>query len=164
MAKIVKKRRGTTAEHSTFTGAIGELTVNTDLDTVVVHDGVTVGGFSLARSDGSNLTGSSAGSIGLSELNISGAAGTAGQVLSTDGSGNLTFISLSTQTLGGDLSGTIGNAQIKENTVGVTELNVADGAANTYLTTDGSGNLSFGAINVTGATTGFAVAMSIALG
>lgn len=164
MAKIVKKRRGTTAEHSTFTGAIGELTVNTDLDTVVVHDGVTVGGFSLARSDGSNLTGSSAGSIGLAELNISGAAGTAGQVLSTDGSGNLTFISLSTQTLGGDLSGTIGNAQIKENTVGVTELNVADGAANTYLTTDGSGNLSFGAINVTGATTGFAVAMSIALG
>ena len=164
MAKIVKKRRGTTAEHSTFTGAIGELTVNTDLDTVVVHDGVTVGGFSLARSDGSNLTGSSAGSIGLSELNISGAAGTAGQVLSTDGSGNLTFISLSTQTLGGDLSGTISNAQIKENTVGVTELNVADGAANTYLTTDGSGNLSFGAINVTGATTGFAVAMSIALG
>ena len=164
MAKIVKKRRGTTAEHSTFTGAIGELTVNTDLDTVVVHDGVTVGGFSLARSDGSNLTGSSAGSIGLAELNISGAAGTAGQVLSTDGSGNLTFISLSTQTLGGDLSGTISNAQIKENTVGVTELNVADGVANTYLTTDGSGNLSFGAINVTGATTGFAVAMSIALG
>ena len=164
MAKIVKKRRGTTAEHSTFTGAIGELTVNTDLDTVVVHDGETVGGFSLARSDGSNLTGSSAGSIGLAELNISGAAGTAGQVLSTDGSGNLTFISLSTQTLGGDLSGTIGNAQIKENTVGVTELNVADGVANTYLTTDGSGNLSFGAINVTGATTGFAVAMSIALG
>ena len=161
MAKIVKKRRGTTVEHSTFTGAIGELTVNTDLDTVVVHDGVTVGGFSLARSDGSNLTGSSAGSI---ELNISGAAGTAGQVLSTDGSGNLTFISLSTQTLGGDLSGTISNAQIKENTVGVTELNVADGAANTYLTTDGSGNLSFGEINVTGATTGFAVAMSIALG
>ena len=164
MAKIVKKRRGTTAEHSTFTGAIGELTVNTDLDTVVVHDGETVGGFSLARSDGSNLTGSSAGSIGLAELNISGAAGTAGQVLSTDGSGNLTFISLSTQTLGGDLSGTISNAQIKENTVGVTELNVADGVANTYLTTDGSGNLSFGAINVTGATTGFAVAMSIALG
>ena len=166
MAKIVKKRRGTTAEHSTFTGAIGELTVNTDLDTVVVHDGETVGGFSLARSDGSNLTGSSAGSIGLAELNISGAAGTAGQVLSTDGSGNLTFISLSTQTLGGDLSGTIGNAQIKENTVGVTELNVAAGVANTYLKTDGSGNLSFVPveINVTGATTGFAVAMSIALG
>ena len=163
MAKIVKKRRGTTVEHSTFTGAIGELTVNTDLDTVVVHDGVTVGGFSLARSDGSNLTGSSAGSIGLAELNISGAAGTAGQVLS-DGSGNLIFIDISHPTLGGDISGTIGNAQINENTVGITELMVTDGQPNTYLKPDGSGNLSFGTINVTGATTGFAVAMSIALG
>ena len=164
MAKIVKKRRGTTVEHSTFTGAIGELTVNTDLDTVVVHDGVTVGGFSLARSDGSNLTGSSAGSIGLAELNISGAAGVVGQVLSTDGSGNLIFIDISHPTLGGDISGTIGNAQINENTVGITELMVTDGQPNTYLKTDGSGNLSFGEINVTGATTGFAVAMSIALG
>jgi hypothetical protein len=163
MAKIVKKRRGTTAEHSTFTGAIGELTVNTDLDTVVVHDGVTVGGFSLARSDGSNLTGSSAGSIGLAELNISGAAGTAGQVLSTDGT-NLNFITLSTQTLSGDISGSLGNTQIGENTVGITELMVTDGQPNTYLKTDGSGNLSFGTINVTGASTGFAVAMSIALG
>jgi hypothetical protein len=163
MAKIVKKRRGTTVEHSTFTGAIGELTVNTDLDTVVVHDGVTVGGFSLARSDGSNLTGSSAGSIGLAELNISGAAGTAGQVLSTDGT-NLNFITLSTQTLSGDISGSLGNTQIGENTVGITELMVTDGQPNTYLKTDGSGNLSFGTINVTGATTGFAVAMSIALG
>jgi hypothetical protein len=37
-------RRGTTAEHSTFTGLVGEITVDTDKDTVVVHDGVTPGG------------------------------------------------------------------------------------------------------------------------
>ena len=164
MAKIVKKRRGTTVEHSAFTGALAELTVNTDLHTVVVHDGNTPGGFSLALANGSNLTGSSASSIGLAELNITGAAGVVGQALSTDGSGNLTFIDISHPTLGGDISGTIGNAQINENTVGITELNVADGAVNTYLKTDGVGNLSFGTINVTGATTGFAVAMSIALG
>jgi len=163
MAKIVKKRRGTTVEHSTFTGAIAELTVNTDLDTVVVHDGSTLGGFPLARADGSNLTGSSASSIGLAELNITNGPGSAGQVLSTDGT-NLNFITLSTQTLSGDISGSLGNTQIGENTVGITELNVADGAVNTYLKTDGVGNLSFGTINVTGATTGFAVAMSIALG
>ena len=166
MAKIVKKRRGTTVEHSTFTGAIAELTVNTDLDTVVVHDGSTLGGFPLARADGSNLTGSSASSIGLAELNITGAVGAVGQALSTDGSGNLIFIDISHPTLGGDISGTIGNAQINENTVGITELMVIDGQPNTYLKTDGSGNLSFVPveINVTGATTGFAVAMSIALG
>lgn len=45
MGKQVQHRRGTTAQHATFTGAIGEVTVDTDKDVVVVHDGVTVGGF-----------------------------------------------------------------------------------------------------------------------
>lgn len=44
MAKQVQLRRGTTAEHSTFTGAVGEVTVDTTKDVVVVHDGVTAGG------------------------------------------------------------------------------------------------------------------------
>jgi hypothetical protein len=47
----VKLRRGTTAQHSTFTGAEGEVTVDTDKDTVVVHDGTTVGGHELRRKD-----------------------------------------------------------------------------------------------------------------
>lgn len=49
MAKRVQRRRGTTAEHSTFTGAVGEITVDTTKDVVVVHDNVTVGGFPMAR-------------------------------------------------------------------------------------------------------------------
>jgi len=44
MAKEIKFRRGTTVQHSTFTGAEGEITVDTDKDTLVVHDGVTAGG------------------------------------------------------------------------------------------------------------------------
>ena len=47
----VKLRRGTTAQHSTFTGAEGEVTVDTDKDTVVVHDGSTAGGHELRRKD-----------------------------------------------------------------------------------------------------------------
>jgi len=47
----VKLRRGTTAQHSTFTGAEGEVTVDTDKDTVVVHDGTTAGGHELRRKD-----------------------------------------------------------------------------------------------------------------
>jgi len=39
-----KLRRGTTAQHSTFTGAEGEVTVDTTKDTLVVHNGVTPGG------------------------------------------------------------------------------------------------------------------------
>ena len=44
MPTAVQFRRGTTLEHNTFTGAVGELTVDTDRKTVVVHDGSTVGG------------------------------------------------------------------------------------------------------------------------
>lgn len=49
MAKILQLRRGTTAEHSTFTGADGELTVNTTLKLLVLHDGSTVGGFQIPK-------------------------------------------------------------------------------------------------------------------
>jgi hypothetical protein len=41
----VQFRRGTTAEHASFTGAVGEVTVDTTKDTLVVHDGSTAGGF-----------------------------------------------------------------------------------------------------------------------
>jgi hypothetical protein len=50
-----QRRRGTTAEHASFTGLLGELTVDTDKDVVVVHDGSTAGGFPLARAKGGTL-------------------------------------------------------------------------------------------------------------
>jgi len=49
MAQQVQLRRGSTAEHSTFTGAVGEITVDTTKDTVVVHDGALAGGYPLAK-------------------------------------------------------------------------------------------------------------------
>jgi hypothetical protein len=49
MTTQIKRRRGTTTEHSTFTGAEGELTIDTTKDTVVVHDGSTAGGHPLAK-------------------------------------------------------------------------------------------------------------------
>lgn len=51
MATQVQLRRGTTAQHAGFTGAVGEITVDTDLDTIKVHDGSTAGGIRLARYD-----------------------------------------------------------------------------------------------------------------
>lgn len=56
MPTILQLRRGTTAEHSSFTGAEGEVTVNTTKDTLVVHDGATAGGFEIALADGSNVS------------------------------------------------------------------------------------------------------------
>ena len=71
--------------------------------------------------------------------------GTAGQVLTTNGSGLVTFqnIPLQDPVLGGKLSGTSSNAGIVQNAVGIRELDVTDGTVGQVLATDGSGNLQF---------------------
>lgn len=51
MAQIKQWRRGTAAEHTGFTGAPGEITVDTTNNTLRVHDGQTLGGTALARAD-----------------------------------------------------------------------------------------------------------------
>jgi hypothetical protein len=53
--KQVQWRRGTTAQHAGFTGAIGEVTVDTTLKTLRVHDGSTAGGTPLLTTLGSGV-------------------------------------------------------------------------------------------------------------
>ena len=43
--------RGTTAQHSGYTGPAGECTVDTTKNTLVVHDGVKAGGYPLVKED-----------------------------------------------------------------------------------------------------------------
>jgi len=57
MAKRLQHRGGTTAQHSTFTGAVREVTVDTDKNTLVVHDGATAGGHPLATATNFTSTG-----------------------------------------------------------------------------------------------------------
>ena len=52
MAIEIQLRSGTTTEHNTFTGANGEVTVDTTNKTLRVHDGSTVGGTILATLTG----------------------------------------------------------------------------------------------------------------
>ena len=47
MAKQVQFRRGSNTENDTFTGAVGEITVDTTTNSLRVHDGTTAGGTSL---------------------------------------------------------------------------------------------------------------------
>jgi hypothetical protein len=49
MATQVQWRGGSTAEHATFTGAAREVTVDTQKQTLVVHDGSTAGGTPLQK-------------------------------------------------------------------------------------------------------------------
>jgi len=171
MAKIVKRRRGTTVEHSAFTGAEGEITIDLDKDTIVVHDNITLGGFPVAREDLSNVT--LTGLIGIPELNFPD--GLAGQFLKTDGLGSLSFdtVDIDNSVVGGDVTGTVSNIQIaasavgsleladsaviesklldgavtapkiSDNAVGVSAINVSDGTSGQVLSTNGSGGLAF---------------------
>jgi hypothetical protein len=96
MPTQVQVRRGTTAEHSSFTGAVGELTVDTDKDVVVIHDGSTAGGHPMLKQDGSNSA-LALGSASSPSLKFTGDTNTgiyspgADQVaISTNGTGRLT--------------------------------------------------------------------------
>ena len=176
MAKVVQRRRGTTSEHSSFVGLVGEITVNTTTKTAVVHDGTTAGGFALARSDGTNLS-TSAGtisgsslvgnSIGIGQLNVTD--GTAGQVLSTDGSANLSFINVGLSSLGitdgtaGQVLSTNGSGTFSFINVGLTSLGITDGTVGQILQTDGSGNLSFVDKPADGADGGGGISLGLAI-
>jgi hypothetical protein len=93
-------------------------------------------------------------SIPSSILDLNILDGTAGQVLTTNGAGLISFqnIPLQNPVVGGDLEGTAATAQLKANVVGVRELDVADGTIGQVLATDGAGNLQF--ITVSGGTGG----------
>jgi len=90
MANIeVKLRRGTTAEHASFTGAAGEVTVDTDLDTLRVHDGSTTGGARLAKH--SELSGGTVTSI-IADGNLTGGTITTSGTISNLDSNNIGLI------------------------------------------------------------------------
>jgi hypothetical protein len=55
MSFAFQRRRGTTAQHASFTGLLGEVTVDTDKKVTVVHDGSTAGGIPMARAQGGSL-------------------------------------------------------------------------------------------------------------
>jgi hypothetical protein len=90
MATAIQRRRGNTAQHASFTGLAGEITIDTEKNTVVVHDGTTAGGFPLATASeiqalggaditaviaGSGLTGGASSGNATVSLNYENLAG-----------------------------------------------------------------------------------------
>jgi len=47
MSKALQLRRGTSQQHLSFIGLDGEISINTDDHTIIVHDGLTSGGFEI---------------------------------------------------------------------------------------------------------------------
>tara|TARA_Y100001980_G_C14553556_1_gene338994 strand:- start:510 stop:1421 length:912 start_codon:yes stop_codon:yes gene_type:complete len=83
MPKVVQVRRGTTSALSSVTGAEGELFVDTDKETLTVHNNYQAGGFPLMREDFNNAADNT---LPIGKLSRSG--GTAGQVVKINTAGN----------------------------------------------------------------------------
>lgn len=93
MPTILQLRRGTTAENAAYTGSVGELTVDTTLNKVLLHDGSTAGGATVGNLQGNIQLGkTAAGEIDTSSGNLT--IDSAGGTVTVDDnlvvSGNLT--------------------------------------------------------------------------
>jgi hypothetical protein len=134
MATQVQWRGGSTAEHATFTGAAREVTVDTQKQTLVLHDGSTAGGRPLLREDGSNAA-LSLGSAGTPSLKFTGDPNTgiyspgADQVaVATNGTGRL-FVSDNGVATGGAPQSGYGALQVRNSFIYLNE----DGADTTQM-------------------------------
>lgn len=169
MARQIQLRRGTTSQHSTFTGALGEVTVDTDKDVVVVHDGSTAGGFpavkatSLATVATTGSYSDLSGTPSLATVATTGAYG--------DLSGTPSLATVATTGAYSDLSGlptipVVGTDALAydanlQGFVDALTLPTSDGASGQALVTNGSGTISFGSAGIS---TGKAIAMAIVFG
>jgi hypothetical protein len=143
MATQVQFRRGTTTQNNAFTGAIGEITYDTEVKTLRLHDGTNAGGGAIVINNSSaqtltnktHSTGSvwngaaipllyggtgaaltaSAGALAYSGASglALSAVGTAGQILVSGGASAPTWVNSSTIT-----AGTASSATIAQNIAG----------------------------------------------
>jgi hypothetical protein len=146
MSTQVQFRRGTTTQNNAFTGAAGEISVDTDLKTIRLHDGTTAGGgatmlnnissqtalnktFSTGSSWQGNAVGLGYGGTGSSLTAAAGAVpystsnglalnspGTSGQILVSGGTGAPTWVAASSISAG-------------TSTLATTATNIAGGSA-----------------------------------
>ena len=93
MPTILQLRRGTTAENAAYTGSVGEITVDTTLDKVILHDGSTAGGTTVGNLQGNiqlGKTGTNEIDTSSGNLTIDSAGGTITLDDNVTISGNLT--------------------------------------------------------------------------
>lgn len=137
MPTAIQRRRGTTSAHSSFTGLAGELTVDTDKDTVIVHDGSQVGGFPLARA-------TSAQALEVGTIKITGGSPGAGKLLQSDADGDATWETISSGS--GDV---VGPSSATDEAVARFDATTGKLVQNSAMTVDDSGNVTAGAWTAT---------------
>jgi hypothetical protein len=89
MSTQIQYRRGSSAQTASFTGALGEITVDTTNKVVVVHDGATAGGFAgVSTTATQTLTNKTlSGAVLTGTLTANSGVGSSGQYLESTGSG-----------------------------------------------------------------------------
>ena len=123
MAKLLKLRRGNTSQHGSFTGAEGEVTVDTDKETLVVHNGSTAGGFPVLRATGGSQNLSTSGTAATGALTVTGNIAVSGTVDGVDLQTLNTAVSANTSK--------VTNATHTGDVTGATSLTIASGAVTT---------------------------------
>ena len=131
----IKRRRGTTAQHASFVGLIGELTVDTDKNVLVVHDGATSGGHEMADSGLTNVDLSTifTAGTGMSITNNSGVL-----EFSNTNTADITEVSAGAGLTGG---GTAGAVTLALNTTGVAANTYGDATTIPSITVDAYGRV-----------------------
>jgi len=90
MAKQVQLRRGSASDHTTFTGAVGELTYVSDDKTLRIHDGSTAGGIK-AITEGTGTTDISNDlAVNTDKMTVASATGNTAIAGTLDVTGNIT--------------------------------------------------------------------------
>ena len=151
MAKRLQHRGGTTAQHSTFTGAVREVTVDTDKDTLVVHDGATAGGKPLPTLSGTETLSNKtlASPVATGTVDINGNLDVDGGTIKLDGNYPIgaSNVALGNEALddasltgGGNVA--IGTGSLSSNTTGAQNTGIGRNALNDVST--GSNNTAVG--------------------
>jgi hypothetical protein len=116
MPTVLQFRRGTTAQNNSFTGSAGEVSVDTSIDTLRVHDGSTAGGFEITSNAATQtLTNKTIDASNNTLSNIGNSSLTNSAIAVTDGStstnvalgGTLTIQGTTNEVEVGESSGTI---------------------------------------------------------
>lgn len=114
----VQLRRGTATEHGSFTGAAGEVTVNTTRNSVHVHDGSTAGGTEMATKSSVDNLSSDTITDADSDTHVKVEASSDSDTIAfTAGGTNIMNATASTVTVNGDLTVTGTSTALQTETV-----------------------------------------------
>jgi hypothetical protein len=143
MPTVLQFRRGTTAQNNSFTGSAGELSIDTDLEIIRVHDGSQPGGFPLVGANSTQtLLNKTLSNVVISgTITANGGVGSSGQYLESTSTGvrwstvDATQIfngtsSLSVISSGGNIRANVGGATIATIWSGGIDNGQANGVGN----------------------------------